>query len=45
MTPEDIKAIVPDVLRHRVSLTYEAEAEELTSDRVVARIFERVEVP
>jgi MoxR-like ATPase len=45
VTPEDIKAIGPDVLRHRVSLTYEAEAEELTSDRVVARIFERVEVP
>ena len=45
VTPEDIKAVGLDVLRHRVTLTYEAEAEELTSDRVVQRIFERVEVP
>ncbi len=45
VTPEDVKAVGLDVLRHRVSLTYEAEAEELTSDRVVQRIFERVEVP
>jgi len=45
VTPEDIKAIGLDVLRHRVTLTYEAEAEELTADRVIQRIFERVEVP
>ena len=45
VTPEDVKAIGVDVLRHRVTLTYEAEAEELTSDRVVQRVFERVEVP
>ncbi len=45
VTPEDIKAIGVDVLRHRLSLTYEAEAEELTPDRVVQRVFERVEVP
>ena len=45
VTPEDVKAIGLDVLRHRITLTYEAEAEELTSDRVVQRIFERVEVP
>jgi MoxR-like ATPase len=45
VTPEDIKAVGVDVLRHRISLTYEAEAEELTSDRVVQRVFERVEVP
>ena len=45
VTPEDVKAVGLDVLRHRVTLTYEAEAEELTSDRVVQRIFERVEVP
>ena len=45
VTPEDIKAVGLDVLRHRVTLTYEAEAEELTSDRVVQRNFERVEVP
>ena len=45
VTPEDVKAIGLDVLRHRVILTYEAEAEEVTPDRVVQRIFERVEVP
>ena len=45
VTPEDVKAIGVDVLRHRVTLTYEAEAEELTPDRVVQRVFERVEVP
>ena len=43
--PEDIKAIGLDVLRHRVSLTYEAEAEEVTADQVIARVFEAVEVP
>jgi MoxR-like ATPase len=43
--PEDVKAIGMDVLRHRISLTYEAEAEEVTSDQVVTRIFEAVEVP
>jgi MoxR-like ATPase len=43
--PEDIKAIGLDVLRHRVSLTYEAEAEEITSDQVITRVFEAVEVP
>jgi MoxR-like ATPase len=43
--PEDIKAVGLDVLRHRVSLTYEAEAEEVTADQVVARVFEAVEVP
>ncbi|MBK6535111.1 MAG: MoxR family ATPase [Deltaproteobacteria bacterium] len=43
--PEDVKAIGMDVLRHRISLTYEAEAEEVTADQVVSRIFEAVEVP
>ncbi|MDB4928080.1 MAG: MoxR-like ATPase in aerotolerance operon [Myxococcaceae bacterium] len=43
--PEDVKAIGMDVLRHRISLTYEAEAEEVTADQVVTRIFEAVEVP
>jgi MoxR-like ATPase len=33
VTPEDVKAVALDVLRHRVSLSYEAEAEEITSDR------------
>ncbi len=45
VTPEDVKAIGMDVLRHRISLTYEAEAEELTPERIIQRIFERVEVP
>jgi MoxR-like ATPase len=43
--PEDIKAVGLDVLRHRVLLTYQAEAEQLTSDDVVQRIFDRVAVP
>ncbi len=45
ITPEDIKAIGPDVLRHRILVTYEAEAEEKTSDDIVATIFDTVEVP
>jgi MoxR-like ATPase len=43
--PEDIKAVGLDVLRHRVLLSYQAEAENLTSDDVVQRIFDRVAVP
>ena len=45
VTPEDVKAIGHDVLRHRIIRTYEAEAEEITSDQIVRRIFEAVEVP
>lgn len=45
VTPEDIKAIGLDVLRHRVILTYEAEAEEVTSEDVVKKIFDEIEVP
>jgi MoxR-like ATPase len=45
VVPEDVKEIARDVLRHRVLLTYEAEAEDVTSDTVVDRILERVEVP
>ncbi|MCP4198068.1 MAG: MoxR family ATPase [Proteobacteria bacterium] len=45
VTPEDIKSIGPDVLRHRVIVTYEAEAEEVTSEDIVRRIFDTVEVP
>ena len=45
VTPEDVKAIGPDVLRHRVVLTYEADAEEVTAEQVVRRVFEVVEVP
>jgi len=45
VVPEDVKGVAPDVLRHRILLSYEAEAENVTSDQVVARILERVEVP
>ncbi len=43
--PEDIRAIGPDVLRHRILLTYEAEAEEVTADGIIQQIFDAVEVP
>jgi MoxR-like ATPase len=45
VTPEDIKQVAMDVLRHRIIVTYEAEAEELTSEDVVRRILDQVEVP
>ena len=45
VTPEDIKAVGMDVLRHRIILTYEAEAEEITTESVVSRIFDAVQVP
>ena len=45
VTPDDVKAIAPDVLRHRVLTTYEAEAEEVTSDDIVKRILATVEAP
>ncbi|MEO0025372.1 MAG: MoxR family ATPase [candidate division WOR-3 bacterium] len=43
--PEDIKELAYDVLRHRIILTYEAEAEELTADDIIRRVLEGVEVP
>jgi MoxR-like ATPase len=43
--PDDVKAVGPDVLRHRIITSFEAEAEEVTSDDIVARIFEAVPVP
>jgi MoxR-like ATPase len=45
VTPEDIKSVGPDVLRHRIAVTYEAEAEEFSSEDVVRKIFDTVEVP
>ncbi len=45
VTPEDVKAIGLDVLRHRVILTYEAEAEEITTEDIVQKVFDQVEVP
>ncbi|MCF6180584.1 MoxR family ATPase [Lutibacter sp.] len=43
--PEDIRAMVPDVLRHRIGLTYEAEAENVTSEEIISKIINEVEVP
>ena len=45
VTPEDVKAVAPDVLRHRIATTYEAEAEEIDSDDLVRRLLDSVEVP
>jgi len=45
VTPDDIKAIAPDILRHRIILTYEAEAQEKTSDDVIKTILDSIEVP
>lgn len=45
VTPQDVKTIAPDVLRHRVILTYEAEAEEKTSEDIIAQILANVDVP
>jgi len=45
VTPQDIKTVGFDVLRHRLILTYEAEAEELNSDDIIQQIFDHVEVP
>lgn len=45
VTPEDVKSIAYDVLRHRILLTYEAEAEEVKSDAVIREILNKIEVP
>ena len=45
VTPEDVRSVAMDVLRHRVILTYEAEAEEVTAEDVVTRVLDTVEVP
>jgi MoxR-like ATPase len=45
VVPEDIKAVAPDVLRHRVLLTFEAEAEDVTSDGIISKVLETVDVP
>src|SRR5438445_495378 len=45
VTPEDIKSIGPDVLRHRLILTYEAEAQAVTADAIIKKIFNAVPVP
>jgi MoxR-like ATPase len=45
VVPEDVKEVAADVLRHRIIPTYEAEAEEVSSEALVARLLERIEVP
>jgi MoxR-like ATPase len=45
VTPQDVKSVGPDVLRHRIIVSYEAEAEEITSDEVVKRILNELPVP
>jgi MoxR-like ATPase len=43
--PEDVKAIAPDVLRHRIQVSYEAEAEGVDGDEITRRLLEQVRVP
>lgn len=45
VTPDDVKQVGMDVLRHRVLVTYEAEAEEMTSEQIIQKIFDQIEVP
>jgi len=45
VTPDDVKEVSPDILRHRILITYEAEAEEVTSEDIIQRVLNHVEVP
>ena len=45
VTPEDVRSVAMDVLRHRVTITYEAEAEEMEAETIVQRVMETIEVP
>ena len=45
VTPQDVKTIAPQVLRHRIILSYEAEAEDITPDQIISQVFDSVEVP
>lgn len=45
VTPDDIKSICPDILRHRIIITYEAEAEDLTQEFIIQNILDKVDVP
>ena len=45
VTPDDIKQLAPDILRHRIITTYEAEAEDVTTDFIVQQVLDQVEVP
>ena len=45
VTPQDVKTIAPDILRHRLILSYEAEAEEIQADQIIRQILDQIEVP
>jgi MoxR-like ATPase len=45
VVPEDVRSIVEDVLRHRIGLTYEAEAEDITTENVIEHIIEKINLP
>jgi len=45
VTPQDVKSVGPDVLRHRIAVSYEAEAEEMTSEQIIEQIFAGLPVP
>jgi MoxR-like ATPase len=45
VTPQDIKTVAPSILRHRIILTYEAEAEDITTENIIGQVFDSVEVP
>ena len=45
MIPEDVRAVCHDVLRHRIGLSYEAEAENISTEEVIDRILNTIEVP
>ena len=45
MIPEDVRAVVHDVLRHRIGITYEAEAENITSEDIINKVLNQVQVP
>ena len=45
VTPQDIKSIAPDILRHRILLSYEAEAEQVGTDQIVAEVLGTLDVP
>lgn len=45
VSPSLIQELAPDIMRHRIGLTYEAEAEEVTTDKIIAQVVERTPVP
>lgn len=45
VTPDDVRSVAQDVLRHRISVSYEAEAEEITSEQIIKEILNKIEVP